>query len=124
MRLLLIVGLGGFMGSSVRYIIQKYFAAVSSFTFPYPTFFINLFGSLLIGILFGLASKYNVMSTEIRLFLTTGFCGGFTTFSTFTNESFILLKEGNYQYFFLYTILSVVLGIFLTFLGYSVFKVI
>jgi fluoride exporter len=124
MRMILIVGLGGFLGSSIRFIIQKYFSFVSSSLFPFPTLLINLTGCLMIGILFGLASKYNILSNEMRLFLTTGFCGGFTTFSTFSNESFILLKEGNLQYFVLYVVLSVVLGIFLTFIGYSIFKVI
>jgi len=124
MKLFLVVGLGGFLGSSVRFLIQKHFILTVYTSFPYSTFLINILGSLLFGIIFGISNRYNVFSTEVRLFLTTGFCGGFTTFSTFSNESLMLLKEGNYQNFLIYTILSVVLGIFFTFLGYSLLKII
>lgn len=122
MKLVLIVGLGGFLGSAARFVIQKNFALIIQSSFPYPTFFINLAGSFLIGLLFGISTKYDVLPAEMRLFLTTGFCGGFTTFSTFSNESLLLLRDGNYLYLLLYTVLSVVLGILFTFLGYSFFK--
>ncbi len=122
MRLMLIVGFGGFLGSSARYLVQKFVSENVASTFPIATFSINLLGSLLIGLLFGLSSKYNVLSTEMRLFLTTGFCGGFTTFSTFSNESLGLLKAGNYNYFFLYSSLSVILGLLFVYLGYAAFR--
>lgn len=119
---LLIVGLGSFLGGGTRFVAQKYLSLLLRTAFPFPIFTINILGSFFIGILFGLSSKYNVFSNEVRLFLTTGFCGGFTTFSTFSNDSLMLLKDGNYFYFFLYTFLSVFLGILFTFIGYSIFK--
>lgn len=122
MKLFLIVGLGSFLGGGTRFIAQKYLSILIKSAFPYPIFTINILGSLLIGILFGLSSKYNIFSNEVRLFLTTGFCGGFTTFSTFSYDSLMLLKDGNYFYFFIYIFLSVFLGIFFTFVGYSIFK--
>jgi CrcB protein len=78
---------------------------------------VNLVGCFLIGLLFGLADRGNVMNDEVRLFLTVGFCGGFTTFSTFANENIALLRDGNILYFALYTAISVFVGILLTYFG-------
>jgi len=122
MKLAFLVGLGGFAGSSARFLIQKYMSEVVQSSFPLSTFLVNLAGSFIIGALYGFSNKYNIMSAEVRLFLTTGFCGGFTTFSTFSNESLMLLRGENYLYLALYIGLSVLGGIFLTFLGYSIFK--
>jgi CrcB protein len=124
MKHILLVGLGGFLGSSLRFLIQKYFVTHVYSSFPYSTLVVNLLGSFLIGIILGLSAKYNVLSTDLRLFLATGFCGGFTTFSAFSNDGLLLLKDGNLYYFFIYTISSVIFGLLLAFLGYSLFKII
>lgn len=118
----LIVGLGGFIGSALRYLIARYFQLHVASTFPWSTLVVNIAGSLLIGILFGLSEKGNFLTPEWRIFLTVGLCGGFTTFSTFSNDAFILLREGEFLGFASYTGLSFFLGITAVFLGYLVVK--
>lgn len=116
-KTLLIIGLGGGLGSMARYLVQ--FAAAKSLlgAFPFGTFIVNIAGSLLIGIVFGLSDRVTGISPEWRIFLATGFCGGFTTFSTFSYENLALLRDGNYLYFMLYSLLSLVLGLGSTLLG-------
>jgi len=123
MKLFMMVGMGGFLGSSLRYLIQKYTLIAVQTTFPYVTLAINLIGCFLIGLVFGLCNtKQGLISTEMQFFLVSGFCGGFTTFSAFSHESLLLLKDGNYNFFFLYIILSVFIGIGSTFFGYLCIK--
>ena len=82
MKAILLVFLGGGFGSSLRYLLGKYLN--SDITgIPYGTFAANLLGSLLIGVILGLSAKENVLTQNQTLLLATGFCGGFTTFSTF-----------------------------------------
>ncbi len=122
MKMLLIVGLGGGLGSIARFLSQKTVAQFLPVSFPYGTFFINILGSFLIGIFFGISEKSNVLSPEVRLFLTTGFCGGFTTFSTFSLDSLMLIRDAQYLYFGLYAGLSVLLGLAATFAGVALIK--
>ena len=104
-RNLLLVALGGAAGSVLRYLLSNINAS-----FPWDTFAVNILGSLLIGLLVGLASK-GVLSPEMKLLLVTGFCGGFTTFSTFANESFSMMKAGDVLLTALYVGASVIIGI-------------
>ena len=122
MKEVLIVGLGGFLGAISRYLLQN--AIVNRFItiFPLGTFSINLIGSLIIGLIFGLSERYQWMTQEWRLFLAIGFCGSFTTFSTFAFDNLQLLKEGNYSQLIWYTTLSFIFGVGLAWLGYSITK--
>ena len=85
------VGLGGSIGAVLRYLITSSWKTNS---FPFQTLFINITGCLLIGIVLALSEKTNLLSNEAKLFLATGVCGGFTTFSTFSAENVQLLKSG------------------------------
>ncbi len=104
-RNLLLVALGGAVGSVLRYLLASLNAS-----FPWGTFTVNILGALLIGLLVGLVGKGG-LSPEMKLLMVTGFCGGFTTFSTFANESFGMLKAGDVLQTALYVGASVTIGI-------------
>lgn len=108
---LLLVGLGGGLGSICRYLAGTFIQQQSSSTIPIGTLAVNILGSLLIGLLMGIVGKNFSCSMDIKLLLITGFCGGFTTFSTFSAENFQLLQNGQYSSALIYTLSSVTLGI-------------
>jgi CrcB protein len=116
MKYFLWVFLGGGMGSVFRYGLSK-FIPIPQNTFPYPTLIANLLGCLLIGFIMGTALKQGALSSPQTLFFATGFCGGLTTFSTFSLEGIELLKSGNIGVFLLYTLISVLLGLLAVGLG-------
>ena len=118
----LIVGLGGAVGSMLRYGVQKIFQVQTVATFPTGTLLVNIAGCFLIGILWSLVSRSLTWNEEMKLLLMTGFCGGFTTFSAFSLEGVELLQQQRYGIFILYFILSIVLGLAATFGGYSLTK--
>lgn len=99
LRTLLIVGTGGFIGSVMRYLVQIFVEKGLSSTFPWGTFVANMTGSFIIGIVFALAIKGNLLSAEWRMFLAVGICGGFTTFSSFAYNNLTMLKEEAYGQF-------------------------
>lgn len=119
---ILIVGMGGGVGSILRYLCQKWINEAYQHNFPLATFLVNIFGCLLIGVFYALGEKGNILSPQTRLLLVTGFCGGFTTFSTFAFENMNLLRTGDSFYFLLYAIGSVVLGIAAVYLGSFIIK--
>lgn len=121
-KTVLIAGFGGFIGTALRFLISRYIQLNYATVFPWSTFLINLAGSLLIGFFFGLFEKGNLMSPEWRLFLTVGICGGFTTFSTLSNDAFILLQNKEMLRFFLYSGLSFVLGPLMVYAGKLIVK--
>lgn len=103
--------LGGGTGSVLRYCIQLLMhERIMPYSFPWATFTVNLLGSFLIGLFYALSERFN-LSFEVRLLLTTGLCGGFTTFSTFSNDGMNLLKGEFYGTFILYTLLSIAIGL-------------
>lgn len=116
MKQLVLVFIGGGFGSVARFLISKYFNSETT-GIPYGTFLANILGSLLIGIILGLAAKNETLTQNQTLLLATGFCGGFTTFSTFAYENHLFLKSGDFVNFFLYAIGSFALGFAAVFLG-------
>jgi len=118
----LLVGLGGLAGSISRYLLQQTILKHYVTIFPLGTFTVNMLGSLMIGLIFGLANRYAWMSQEIRLLLAVGFMGSFTTFSTFAFDNYILLREGNYGQFGGYAIASIIASITLALFGFLIGK--
>jgi fluoride exporter len=115
MNPLLLVGVGGAVGSMARYLIQRQF---NDSYFPYGTLAVNITGCFLIGLLGALFTKGS-LPDEGRLLLITGFCGGFTTFSAFTQEGIQMLQQAKWSLFFIYTLASVAAGLLATFAGYK-----
>ncbi|MEI7492627.1 MAG: fluoride efflux transporter CrcB [Bacteroidota bacterium] len=117
LRLILIIGSGSFAGGVARFLLSRYIHSSADTTFPLGTLIVNITGCLLIGMFYGMSERSELLSPEMRMFLTVGFCGGFTTFSTFAGENIALLKDGNFLYFSLYTGLSVFLGLLAVYIG-------
>jgi fluoride exporter len=120
-KILLLIGTGGFIGSIARYGIGLLGLKLFQGTFPLGTFAANMLGCLILGSVFGLFEK-DLLSQNWRLFLATGFCGGFTTFSTFSLENIQMLRTGEYVSFFLYAGISILLGLALTVFGIMAVK--
>ena len=120
---LLFVGIGSAFGGIVRYWIGLHVKSGGSF--PIATCIVNLFGSLLIGLLSGLLERsysQSSLAPMIRSFAVIGFCGGFTTFSTFSNEIFRMLHHSQYGAAFLYLSISILAGLGAVFAGYAIAK--
>ncbi len=116
---ILAVFLGGGIGSVLRYVVQFIIhERITYYHFPWSTFVVNIAGSFLIGLFYTISAKFAV-SDEVRIFLTAGLCGGFTTFSTFSNDTLLMIRQGDGWGSMIYIMLSVVLGITACFLGCS-----
>lgn len=116
MKQLVFVFIGGGLGSVLRFLIGKFLNNPEN-GIPYGTFAANILGSFLIGIVLGLSAKHESLTQNQTLLLATGFCGGFTTFSTFAYENHMFLKSGDFINFAIYTIASFVIGFLAVFLG-------
>ena len=116
--------IGGGVGSVLRYLAQISINERMSgigFPFSWGTFIVNIAGSLLICLFYSVSERWN-LSMEMRLFLTTGLCGGFTTFSTFSNDGLSLLRGEFYGTFLLYALLSIGLGLVAVLAGGAIGK--
>jgi len=121
MKQIILVFIGGGFGSALRFLIGKWLNSTET-GIPYGTFAANILGSLLIGIILGLAAKNDSLTQNQTLLLATGFCGGFTTFSTFAYENHVFLKSGDFMTFAIYTIASFIVGFLAVFLGMYLVK--
>jgi len=121
MKNLIFVFIGGGTGSILRYLLGKWLNNQNS-GIPYGTLAANIIGSFLIGMILGYFAKNENISPATTLLLATGFCGGFTTFSTFAYESHVFLKSGDFISFAAYTIGSIVIGFSAVFLGMWLIK--
>ena len=118
---IILVGIGSGIGGICRYLISLFMSQARN-GFPWGTFMVNVAGCLLIGILWGVTSRLQNISPSLSLLLMTGFCGGFTTFSTFSKEGLTLLHANSYILFLSYVIGSVALGLMAVALGYYTTK--
>lgn len=127
MKDLLYIFIGGGAGSCLRFLVSLFWMhlrlhpSYTNIIFPWPTFIVNILGCFLIGLFYTKSEQWG-MSYEMRLLLTTGLCGGFTTFSTFSWESMNLLRQGDYLVFATYVGLSLLVGMIAVFMPIIIFK--
>ena len=121
MRILFFVGLGSFIGGISRYLLSLFIQNKFLSTFPYGTLVVNITGCFLIGVIYGFSERGS-MNVEWRVFLATGIMGGFTTFSSFSNETVSMLRDAQYWQAFSYIALNVLIGLAATFGGISLIK--
>ena len=112
------VGFGGFIGAVVRYIVSIYASKVFLSKIPIGTLIVNILGGFLIGIIMNMSIKTDLLSTQLKLFLTTGIMGGLTTFSTFSYETIMLIEEKN----FIFALINIVLNVLLSLGGVVIGK--
>lgn len=112
---IILVAVGGGLGSVCRFLISL---LMPKSTFPLATFAVNILGCFLVGLLSAYFNSHANLSPNMKLLLIMGFCGGFTTFSTFAFEKVSMLQNGNHALFFVYVFSSIILGILAVFLGF------
>lgn len=121
---ILFVGAGSCLGGVSRYLLGKFLGYFWPYSFPWGTFIINIIGCFILGMIYGSLDKGYYLSSGLKLFLTVGFCGGFTTFSTFINENFQLLQQGLPIQFTIYSAASFAVGLLFLYMGYHITRLI
>ncbi|HOZ81422.1 MAG TPA: fluoride efflux transporter CrcB [Bacteroidia bacterium] len=117
MRTILTIGFGSFIGGMIRYMLSLFIQSKTVSEFPVGTLLVNIIGCFLIGVVYSFAEQ-GKMAVEWRLFIATGILGGFTTFSAFSMESFMMLRNGYYGMMTVYVFLSLAIGISATIGGF------
>ena len=112
--------LGGAVGTAARYLLTTVVQSRATTTFPVATWIINVTGSILLGFLMRYGLERSTAGPEVRLLLTTGFCGGYTTFSTFSYETARLIEDGDWRQGAAYVVASVVVSLLGTFVGFAI----
>ncbi|MDR1594793.1 MAG: fluoride efflux transporter CrcB [Prevotellaceae bacterium] len=121
MKTLLLIGLGGGLGSMLRYLVTCFVTNhITRFPAILGTFAVNFTGCLLIGIVIGLSERYAWFSPQMRLFVATGICGGYTTFSAFAYENINLMRNGDYFAGIIYILASIIICLFATYIGFAI----
>ena len=116
------IALGSSIGGVLRWLLTKFFQKFSFYNFPLGTFFVNVLCCFCIGLFYAVFEKYNIGNQSVRLFLTVGFCGSFTTFSTFMHENLMLLQGQELFISLLYLTLSIILGTLAVIGGANIIK--
>ena len=121
-RMMVLAGLGGFVGTCGRFLVGKWSAMFFQGNFPLGTFLVNVVGCFCIGLFYGMLDRMQVMGQEERLLLITGFCGGFTTFSTFANDIWSLGGKGEWLTCMLYLLASIIVGVLMVWAGRTIVR--
>lgn len=122
LKAILLVSIGGAVGSSMRYLTSVFMHKWVSQLYPWGTFIANMLGCFLIGIIMGYIAKIQLNSDDYKLLLVTGFCGGYTTFSAFALENYTLWQQGNVIAAFSYITISIIGGLLAVFCGFAITK--
>lgn len=121
-RNILYIAVGGAAGSICRYLLSIWINSQFRSLMPWGTLLVNFLACFLVGLFYGLASRHENLPASVVLLLTTGFCGGFSTFSAFAYENLQLLKSGAGVYALTYTAISIIIGVAAVFLGFQIIK--
>ena len=117
-RDILLVGAGSALGGMARFLVNRGITHFFNYPFPLATFIVNITGSFLIGYLYSISVKHEWLTTPALLFLVTGICGGYTTFSAFSYENFMLIRNGHVGITVIYIMASIFLGIGAALMGF------